>query len=256
MITLLRKIRKNLLSQNKFSSYLLYAIGEILLVVIGILIALQINNLNEKRKASKIENQYLSALKDEFSLNLEETKRVKNLCNSILNSSKKLSSWTGPPPAQISGKEVGIQIANSFAFPPKFIASPGILNDLISSGNLNKIKNHKLRNHIQEWLVIQQEIKEQEDELWEHRNKVMYMMTELGSFRNLFIDIGLIKSLNGFEGRSKFDSDNTLIVQERTFENLLFLYSTIINELNKTNYAKAQKNIISIINEIDTELNP
>ncbi len=51
MITFFRRIRQRLLTQNKVSKYLLYAIGEIVLVVIGILIALQINNWNEDRKS-------------------------------------------------------------------------------------------------------------------------------------------------------------------------------------------------------------
>ena len=51
MIKFFRKIRKRLLTENKFSKYLLYAIGEILLVVIGILIALQLNMWSDDRKA-------------------------------------------------------------------------------------------------------------------------------------------------------------------------------------------------------------
>ncbi|MBD3892239.1 DUF6090 family protein [Olleya marilimosa] len=58
MIKFFRKIRQKLLSENKFSKYLIYAIGEIVLVVIGILIALQINNWSENRKSSKIRNNY------------------------------------------------------------------------------------------------------------------------------------------------------------------------------------------------------
>ena len=50
MITFLRKIRQKLIAQNKLTRYLVYALGEILLVVIGILIALQVNNWNEERK--------------------------------------------------------------------------------------------------------------------------------------------------------------------------------------------------------------
>ncbi|QRM89738.1 hypothetical protein FG167_11045 [Lacinutrix sp. WUR7] len=61
MIKFFRKIRKNLLSENKFSKYVLYAIGEIVLVIIGILIALQINNKNEQRKT---ENKIVSILKE------------------------------------------------------------------------------------------------------------------------------------------------------------------------------------------------
>ena len=60
MIKFFRKIRQKLLSENKFSKYLLYAIGEIILVVIGILIALYINKLNTKRKDSIILNGYLN----------------------------------------------------------------------------------------------------------------------------------------------------------------------------------------------------
>jgi hypothetical protein len=50
MIRFFRKIRQKLLTENKFSKYVLYAIGEIVLVVIGILIALSINNWNEQHK--------------------------------------------------------------------------------------------------------------------------------------------------------------------------------------------------------------
>ena len=62
MIKFFRKIRQRLLSENKLSKYLIYAIGEIILVVIGILIALQINNWNEQRKIDKIEYSYLNRL--------------------------------------------------------------------------------------------------------------------------------------------------------------------------------------------------
>ncbi|WP_162919882.1 DUF6090 family protein [Hanstruepera ponticola] len=55
MIKFFRKIRERLLTENKFDKYLLYAIGEIILVVFGFLIALQINNWNEERKTENLE---------------------------------------------------------------------------------------------------------------------------------------------------------------------------------------------------------
>jgi len=61
MITLFRKIRKQLLTQNKLTRYLVYAVGEIFLVVIGILIALQINNWNEEKKEQAILQASLEA---------------------------------------------------------------------------------------------------------------------------------------------------------------------------------------------------
>ena len=53
MLRFFRQIRQRLITNNRFSKYLLYAIGEILLVVIGILIALQIDNWNEQKKAEE-----------------------------------------------------------------------------------------------------------------------------------------------------------------------------------------------------------
>ncbi|MCK0178875.1 DUF6090 family protein [Flavobacteriaceae bacterium S0862] len=65
MIKFFRKIRYNLMSENKTGKYFKYAIGEIILVVIGILIALQINNWNEARKAKNVEKQiYIKMLVD------------------------------------------------------------------------------------------------------------------------------------------------------------------------------------------------
>ena len=62
MIKLFRNIRKNILEEGKTSRYLKYAIGEIILVVIGILIALNINNWNENQKSKKDERYVLNEI--------------------------------------------------------------------------------------------------------------------------------------------------------------------------------------------------
>ncbi|WP_191859413.1 DUF6090 family protein [Hanstruepera ponticola] len=72
MIKFFRKIRYNLMEQNKTGKYFKYAIGEIVLVVIGILIALQINNWNEGRKLEKSKSQLMLALKSELVKNKKE----------------------------------------------------------------------------------------------------------------------------------------------------------------------------------------
>jgi hypothetical protein len=78
MIKFFRKIRQKLLSENKFSKYLIYAIGEIFLVVLGILIALQINNWNENRKQqNKLQQNYHEILAD--------LKRERDYANFIIN---------------------------------------------------------------------------------------------------------------------------------------------------------------------------
>ncbi|MDT0558298.1 DUF6090 family protein [Ichthyenterobacterium sp. W332] len=76
MIKFFRHIRRSLLNENKMGKYFKYAIGEILLVVIGILIALQINNWNESRKIENEINQTVADLEKDLINNHKEAQRV------------------------------------------------------------------------------------------------------------------------------------------------------------------------------------
>lgn len=84
MIKFFRHIRQNLIMENKTSKYLKYAIGEIVLVVIGILIALQINNWNERRKEHLTERILLMSLNEDLSRNKEIIERNISGLNFIL----------------------------------------------------------------------------------------------------------------------------------------------------------------------------
>jgi len=96
MIKFFRKIRQKLLQENKISGYLKYGIGEIFLVVIGILIALSINNWNENRKLDQQEKSYLNRLIQEnksdvltFAAEIERmeknNEKIANLSNAFKN---------------------------------------------------------------------------------------------------------------------------------------------------------------------------
>ena len=92
MIKFFRKIRQQLLTENKFSRYLIYAIGEIILVVIGILIALQFNNWNIDRKSElKAEElsenllQELKGVKNLMDHQLEDVERQRNAIQYVIN---------------------------------------------------------------------------------------------------------------------------------------------------------------------------
>ena len=92
MIKFFRKIRRELMEKNKISKYLMYTIGEIVLVVIGILIALSINNWNEERKDLRQEQLILKQLRSEYKSNLaqlEEKVLMRNegieACNILLH---------------------------------------------------------------------------------------------------------------------------------------------------------------------------
>ncbi|MBC2839868.1 DUF6090 family protein [Robiginitalea sp. SC105] len=91
MLRFFRQLRQRLLNDNKFSKYLLYAVGEILLVVVGILIALQVDNWNEERKLRQIELELLGVVYenltndlDDFEKNLIHLKNRKIACEVLL----------------------------------------------------------------------------------------------------------------------------------------------------------------------------
>src|SRR6056300_1755617 len=82
MFKFFRRIRQSLIGENQFNKYLLYAIGEIILVVIGILIALQINNWNENRKEKAQVQTYYNQLLEELELDINAiTFSIKRLEN-------------------------------------------------------------------------------------------------------------------------------------------------------------------------------
>lgn len=72
MIKFFRKIRQKLLTENRFSKYLIYAIGEIFLVVIGILIAIQLNDFYEDKKERNRELSFLQKLRDDIIQDIDD----------------------------------------------------------------------------------------------------------------------------------------------------------------------------------------
>lgn len=93
MVTLLRKLRRNLVSQNRFSKYILYAIGEIILVVIGILIALQINDWNDQNKKAELEIKILKEIDTNLSFDLEEIREDIAIMDSINMASQEIITY-------------------------------------------------------------------------------------------------------------------------------------------------------------------
>lgn len=146
MIKFFRRIRQQLLKENKLSRYLIYAIGEIVLVVIGILIALSINNWNETQKELKKEHDVLIQLKEEYQTNLAQLKEKMGQRYKTIAASLSLLSDTD------QGKIIhGDSLASTFAnlyLDPTF---DPIQNDLISSGSIRLIQNKELKQYLSNW---------------------------------------------------------------------------------------------------------
>jgi len=84
MLRFFRQIRQKLMEQNKVRTYILYAIGEILLVVIGILIALQVNNWNELRKERNLAMEFESRLVEDLDRLIQRTESLSQQSREIL----------------------------------------------------------------------------------------------------------------------------------------------------------------------------
>ena len=148
MIKFFRKIRQKLLSENKFSKYLLYAFGEIVLVVIGILIALQINNLNEKRIASEQSRIYLKNLDEEINQNIRIIESIGKNINKLTEISHHYHSKLYNRTTDVHDSVINnfiLKINPIFTFNP----SQTVLKDFVSSGYLKEIKDDKLKKNIQ-----------------------------------------------------------------------------------------------------------
>jgi len=148
MIKFFRKIRQKMLTENKFSKYLLYAIGEIVLVVIGILIALQINISNEAKKARAVEVNYLENLKADLLLETENIKGFSDYHFGKAESCAFLLNTTIPRTME-SVVTYTHQYENVF-FWYDFVPNNNTFKELLSSGNLSLIKNDAIKNGLLE----------------------------------------------------------------------------------------------------------
>lgn len=144
MINFFRKIRQRLLAENKVSRYLLYAIGEIVLVVIGILIALQINNWNEERRFKEQEINALNNMLESLKEDLRSFDVSMWYCERAENSMVLLLSWME--------KDLMYQDSLKYHFGnTNSLITPNINSstfETLLSADLNLISNKELRQHI------------------------------------------------------------------------------------------------------------
>ena len=144
---------------NKPMKYMRYAIGEILLVVIGILIALQINTWNNDRLNKNEEIRILTGLQDEFEYNLISLQEdiVRNR-NSVYTVDKIISI------IRSESFENGIEQLDSLIVKVglfgSFDARRGYVEEIINSGKLNLINNQKLKNKLTRWSGLLEDAKE------------------------------------------------------------------------------------------------
>ena len=152
MIKFFRHIRRSLIQKNQMAKYFKYAIGEILLVVIGILIALQINNWNENRKDRVKEKHYVSNLIRDVKSQIKSTKA--NIANeekaieqieSVLTNVKKNNGFSDTT-------EQLKKLQNLIPY-KSFKVYGSTFSDLQSSGNMSFISNKDLLDEINQYYI-------------------------------------------------------------------------------------------------------
>jgi hypothetical protein len=148
MIKFFRKIRQNMIKESKTSKYLLYAIGEIILVVIGILIALQINNWNENRKERIKEKAYLTRLKEDLISDKKTIELNQDFYQDVFVAGNLvLSHAEGEDDITASNWDVLTAYFHASQIWPMLMQS-STYEELKSSGELSLIQNVNLRNRL------------------------------------------------------------------------------------------------------------
>jgi hypothetical protein len=250
MIKLFRTIRYDLMDKNKSGKYLKYAIGEIILVVIGILIALQINNWNEHRKDAIEEKAILKNLhenlilaKKQSVLLLAEEDTLKNRIIRILG--------IDSSQAKINMKKIPDSIFKSAVWDlqsdqPTFNA----YNNLKNTNKLSLIKNNKINEKFTDFEFQLEKLNDiLEDRLSVHQIRIDDILEKEINF------IPLIKSnIPSINIDNESDNNYYQILEDKRVRNLLGMKLTFTQDVinRRENLDKEIKDLILLI---DTELN-
>jgi len=249
MIKFFRKIRQNLLMENKTGKYFKYAIGEIILVVIGIVIALQINNSNELRKEKNEEALILSDLKEDLTatrLNFLET--IKNQEKMIL-SSRDLIDAIEAKDYSIHPDTIREYIRTGAFSHHREEAVMGSYDAMIGSGKTSIIKNKELLNVLANF---SSQYKAGFEDEAKSDNLLNLMMTASKDFYSALSNYGLRNTI-------ALKKDYTLKEKEIAVKNLYANESFLAYLLQKTRWETIrviyQKNLLKSLNKVLYQFN-
>ncbi|WP_432411422.1 DUF6090 family protein [Rasiella sp. SM2506] len=241
-----------MITENKLSKYLPYAIGEIVLVVIGILIALSINNWSTNKQLRSTEQVYLMSLQTEFETNLKKIKEcIKENTERIQAVEKILALFDANVRETISDKAVSDIIYSIFGGEATYIPSNGVLTDIISSGNLNLIQNEQLRQHLASFESTLDFLALQANSTNAIKDELQSQFNKNGSVRKVLQHRGLT-----FEYESISDTlTNKKMFNLIEFENELLDYYLTIKAANGPRFFGGIKEQIELILiEVDSEI--
>lgn len=202
------------MEKNKVTTYLLYAIGEIVLVVIGILIAVSLNNWNNEKNARAREMVILNNLNEEFSANLKDLETNTLRLDSLTFSLQRMLEVMHQGPQDLSVPEFEILLEKTF-FTPYWASSSVVLDELKNSGGFSQLSDLKLRDMLFEWELNLSRLSEMKSGYDEYAVQYIYYLTDHGSVRNLDAIGGTIEGLQ----KSSIAQNELSLLRDPKFEN-------------------------------------
>jgi len=145
-----RNVRQKLATENKVMAYLRYAVGEIFLVVIGILIALQVNNWNENRKNHSAENDALISLREDFKDNITQIKDRISKVNKMTEHLNNVITIIDRDSSEVNPDSLGNYLPTGASWWDVKITS-STYDALSGAGNLDLIQNENFRKLLAEF---------------------------------------------------------------------------------------------------------
>ena len=162
MIKFFRRIRQRLLSQNRFSKYLVYAIGEIALVMIGILLALQVNNWNQSRVQSQQEKVLLEEIHEEFKYNKSELEFILENYRNTRDNTYKVTKYFPIDVEKTNLDSIAHYLKNTH-FQGDFDYANIALEKLGRASSYDLISDIELRNLLYRFNIVLDDYVKQED---------------------------------------------------------------------------------------------
>lgn len=235
MIKFFRHIRKSLLMENKTSKYIKYAIGEIVLVVIGILLALQVNNWNERRIQRQNENKFLTGINSEFTLNKAYLLNTDKMNKEALKTGKLLMSLIKEDLKTLKQKNIDSLIFQVFEYGGFEISETTVL-EIMQAGQLQNLQSEVLKSVILDWSQKKNRTRRNRENLTSKTDDLVKYLMKRYPLKNID-KYGVL----AWDSDSKIQVNKFQIFEDIEFENLIddYLYNltnydTRINDLLKT----------------------
>jgi hypothetical protein len=259
MKKLFAKLRLKTIHLKDVLGYAIYAVGEIFLIVIGILIALQLGDWNDDKKSLALEKRILSDLKNEIKNNLDgldniiqQKKDIMEICQLFLEKTGTNTKWE-------STLKFDSLLVKTIVSGWKFKPQNGVLDDILSSGKLAVIKNDSLRYAISSISGYTARFQFEDD---------MVINDLHNSFIPFLMKLYPIKNTNAYESgnlsasqrqyrkeilKSKFDGRPEILLNNVEFENQINIQMLWVN-FSLFHYDQQRIEYLKIIEMIDKQI--